>query len=235
MCLECTPEKIFQGPVPRHEIHFTLECQPHHCLRDITLPAPLTRKLERLHGGIEIDITAKGDIATEVFLTFSCIKHVCGLAKHGFKAKYSRECDNPEKRHALTRRTPDSAASHYLETRYNSFAPRHAETDGKWMNSTSLDLHQNDPGRTHDRLFIRELFSDSYQPKAKTVIGIFASATGARRQPGEWWNDFIIAPRKALPGSGPVAIIAAAVDEGTAHQSRASHLALATAGLESDA
>ncbi len=49
------------------------------------LVTPLIAELERLYKGAEIDIVAEGDAATDVFQTFSSVRHIYCLPRRGFK------------------------------------------------------------------------------------------------------------------------------------------------------
>lgn len=73
------------GKLPRNGIYRILVCRPNHRLGNMILVTPLIAELERLYKGAEIDIVAEGDAASDVFQTFSSIRHIYCLPRRGFK------------------------------------------------------------------------------------------------------------------------------------------------------
>ena len=240
-----SPEKVQPESIPGQAIYRILVCRPNHRLGNMLLLTPLIIELERLYRGAEIDIVAEGNIATEVFATFSSIKNIYCLPKRGFKhpisflsmlfhirrtrydliidpsvgsnfgrtltrffnAKYKLGFDDPEKRSILTHRVPNSMAPRHMAIRPISLVRWHAGTEGRLADLPPMDIRLTDAERERGRLLICELLPASFRSNEKVVIGIFANATGAKRYPREWWNEFIAALKKALPGCAIVEII----------------------------
>ena len=125
-----------------------------------------------------------------------------------FKGTYKLGFNNPERSSDLTHWVPNSMAPGHMAVRPISLVRWHTSIDT--LKSTDFppqDIRLTDVERAQGRSIIRELLSDSPEPCADVVIGIFANATGAKRYPKEWWSDFIAALKSAFPHCGIVEII----------------------------
>jgi heptosyltransferase-3 len=71
--------------IPRNGIYHILVCRPNHRLGNMILVTPLIAELEQLYKGAETDIVAEGDIASDVFQSFSSVKNIYCLPRRGFK------------------------------------------------------------------------------------------------------------------------------------------------------
>ena len=75
----------FVNTIPRNGVYRILVCRPNHRLGNMILITPLIAELERLYKGAEIDIVAEGDAASEIFQSYTSIRHIYCLPRRGFK------------------------------------------------------------------------------------------------------------------------------------------------------
>jgi heptosyltransferase III len=58
-------------------------------------------------------------------------------------------------------------------------------------NIPALDIRLTEAELAHGRLAVARLLSESNQTSSPPVVGVFANATGAKRYPMEWWQEFM--------------------------------------------
>ena len=125
-----------------------------------------------------------------------------------FNGKYKLGFNDPKTHSCLTHWVPNSMAPGHMAMRPISLVRWHTSIDTyKSKNFPPQDIRLTDVERAQGRSIIRELLSDSPEPCADVVIGIFANATGAKRYPREWWSDFIAALKSVFLHCGIVEII----------------------------
>jgi heptosyltransferase-3 len=97
----------------------------------------------------------------------------------------------------LTHPVPTAAALKHMAQRPINllrWAYKHYAGDGETAAEyPSLDIRLSDEERAHGRAVIGQLLPAPRQGSAAPIVGIFANATGAKRYPAAWWNEFIAA------------------------------------------
>jgi ADP-heptose:LPS heptosyltransferase len=70
-----------------------------------------------------------------------------------------------------------------------------------------MDIRLTDAERAQGKDIVRDLLAGSTRPVRHPVVGIFANATGAKRYPAAWWNEFITTFRERAPSSSIIELI----------------------------
>jgi heptosyltransferase-3 len=71
------------GLLPAEGIHRILICRVSHTLGNTLLLTPLLRELQKIYPGAEVDVVTRSEVAEEIFGTFSCVRHIYRLPRHG--------------------------------------------------------------------------------------------------------------------------------------------------------
>lgn len=125
-----------------------------------------------------------------------------------FKGQYKLGFGDPVTHPGLTHLVSNSVAMRHMAKRPVNLLrwgmPPQAQDAEHFF---PLDIRLTDSERALGRSLLHDLLAT--YPKAETgpVIGIFANATGAKRYPAAWWNDFIRALKEACPDSRIIEII----------------------------
>lgn len=70
-----------------------------------------------------------------------------------------------------------------------------------------LDIRPTEEERKHGRHAVDELLYESRQSTSPPVVGVFANATGAKRYPMEWWQEFIDTFKTLCPAASILELI----------------------------
>lgn len=126
------------------------------------------------------------------------------FTKGRFKLGYS---DNVETS-GLTHGVPHAAATQHMAKR--SIDLLHwdpSQASGASIDYPTLDMRLTDAERAHGRKLIRDLLAIPQQAMTPLVVGVFANATGAKRYPLEWWQEFLATFKELSPASNLVEIV----------------------------
>ncbi len=113
-------------------------------------------------------------------------------------------------RSGLTHAVPEEVAMRHMAKRAINLL-RWTPTQPSASEGTypSLDIRLTEAEHAHGRHAICELLCVSHQTRTPPVVGIFANATGAKRYPMEWWNEFISTFKELSPQSSLIELIPA--------------------------
>jgi ADP-heptose:LPS heptosyltransferase len=126
------------------------------------------------------------------------------FSKGRFKLGFS---DTPEKS-GLTQNVPHAAATPHMAKRSIDLLhwdPSHAS--GVSIDYPTLDMRLTDAERAQGRKVIRDMLAVPQQAMTPLVVGVFANATGAKRYPLEWWQEFLTTFKELSPSSNLVEIV----------------------------
>jgi len=127
-----------------------------------------------------------------------------------FRGKYKLGFGEPGNAPSLTAVVPEAMAPHHMAKRPVALA--------RWcspaMQSESLgfpamDIRLTEGERACGKAVVRELLAELPPRRSIATIGIFADATGRKRYPAEWWNDFIAMLAELSPHCDIVEIVPA--------------------------
>lgn len=121
------------------------------------------------------------------------------------RGRYKLGFSDDALRSGLTHPVPTAAALKHMAQRPINllrWAYKHYAGDGEIAaDYPSLDIRLSDEERAHGRAVIGQLVPAPRQGGSAPVVGIFANATGAKRYPAAWWNEFIEAFEAMSPPS----------------------------------
>lgn len=108
----------------------------------------------------------------------------------------------------LTHAVPRSVAMRHMAKRPINLVRwinRHSDGDGASFPPMDIRLtvHEHEQGKR----LLSGILSDAVRPLTRPLVGIFANATGAKRYPQDWWNEFIAALVQGLPHVGIVEFV----------------------------
>lgn len=122
--------------------------------------------------------------------------------------RYKLGFDDAPGRSGLTHCVPASAAPRHMAKRPIDLLRWEAGKEpGASEPFPPLDIRLTDAERMHGKDLVHELLACSRQPARSPVVGIFANATGAKRYPAAWWNEFIATFKARVPRSSIIELI----------------------------
>lgn len=114
-------------------------------------------------------------------------------------------------RSGLTHPVPTSVAgSHMAQRPINLLRWARAHYSGVIDDTSpypSLDIRLTDEERALGRAVVSQLLRETPHDASHPVVGIFANATGAKRYPQDWWNEFITAFKALNPSTSILELI----------------------------
>ncbi|WP_158543432.1 glycosyltransferase family 9 protein [Dyella solisilvae] len=147
------------------------------------------------------------DLIVDPCLGSGFARAVTGFLKGRFKLGFS---DKPADS-KLTHPVPTEAARQHMAQRPINllrWARQHyAGVVDDATDYPSLDIRLTDTELAQGRAVIEQLSPASQRTTTSPVVGIFGNATGAKRYPAEWWNEFITTFKEMCPASSLIELI----------------------------
>ncbi len=131
---------------------------------------------------------------------------VTRFLKGRFKIGFSDNAASP----GLTHGAPASVAMRHMAKRPVNLVRYLSDYRGNDQTDIPpLDIRLSEEERALGRHAVSELLEPSPNAGTPLVVGIFANATGAKRYPGVWWDEFIRAFLERVPHAHVVEILPA--------------------------
>ncbi len=127
-----------------------------------------------------------------------------------FRGTYKLGFGEPGKAPNLTHVVPEAMAPNHMAKRPVALARWFSPSaQSESLGFPAMDIRLTEGERANGKAVLRELLSELPPRRATGTIGIFADATGRKRYPTEWWNDFIATLQELSPRSDLVEIVPA--------------------------
>jgi ADP-heptose:LPS heptosyltransferase len=125
-----------------------------------------------------------------------------------FKGRRKVGFDRLEHAAGLTHVVSDAMAPQHMAKRPVSLVRWYSPLEeGECLGFPSLDIRLTEAEHANGKAVIRHLLSALPPHNATCTIGIFADATGNKRYPKEWWDDFIKTMKELAPQCDLVEIV----------------------------
>lgn len=109
-----------------------------------------------------------------------------------FRGKYKLGFGEPGHTPNLTHAVPEAMAPNHMAKRPVALARWYSlSAESESLGFPVMDIRLTEGERASGKAVVRELLAELPPHRATGVVGIFADATGRKRYPTEWWNDFI--------------------------------------------
>lgn len=187
---------ISEGPIAEEVFASFFSVKNVYCLpkRGFKRPVPFLGKLLRIR-------KTQYDLIIDPCLGSGFSRALTKFLRGRFKLGFSDDATGS----GLTHPVPTAAAHDHMAQRPINllrWARAHyaGESDAA-VDYPSLDIRLTDEERAQGRAMIGQLVPPARQGTSSPVVGIFANATGAKRYPATWWNEFIEAFEAMSPQS----------------------------------
>lgn len=125
-----------------------------------------------------------------------------------FRGRYKLGFGEMEKPGNFTHLVPEAAAPRHMAQRPVALVRWHASpAHGEELAFPAMDIRLTDGERACGRAVVRELLAEQAPLEARRSIGIFADATGNKRYPQAWWNEFLATLQQHSPHCALIEIV----------------------------
>lgn len=126
------------------------------------------------------------------------------IFKGHYKLGFSDSVASPELTHAV----PQSVAPKHMAKRPVSLVRGHSPlTHNESPGFPVMDIRLTNDERSAGKNVIQQLLGGHTSSSAPCVVGIFADATGSKRYPTAWWEEFIASLRETSPNIAIIEIV----------------------------
>ncbi|RDS86715.1 glycosyltransferase family 9 protein [Dyella psychrodurans] len=126
------------------------------------------------------------------------------IFKGRYKLGFSDSATSPELTHAV----PQSMAPKHMAKRPVGLVRWHSPvTHNESPGFPAMDIRLTADERSNGKIVIQQLLGASAASPVPCVIGIFADATGSKRYPTTWWNEFIASLQELSPHVAIIEIV----------------------------
>lgn len=124
------------------------------------------------------------------------------------RGTYKLGFSDAPKRDGLTHAVPTKVAGQHMAKRPVNLLRWALTLDtSRQDGAPALDIRLTDAEMANGRHAIRQLLAESRQTTSPPVVGVFANATGDKRYPMSWWQDFIDALKLLCPTASILELI----------------------------
>ncbi|GGA30091.1 hypothetical protein GCM10010981_18840 [Dyella nitratireducens] len=125
-----------------------------------------------------------------------------------FKGRYKLGFGEPEASASFTHLVPQTMAPSHMAQRPVALVRWHASpAQQEGQGFPMMDIRLTDGERACGKAVLRELLAEQLQHQARCTIGIFADATGNKRYPQAWWDEFLATLEEQSPECALVEIV----------------------------
>lgn len=174
---------ISEGDIAKEVFASFFSVQNVYCLprRGFKHPLPFLRLIRRVRG-------TQYDLVIDPCVGSGFSRALTRLLRGTYKLGFS---DNPG-RDGLTHAAPTSVAGKHMARRpVNLLRWALALENAGQDSAPALDIRLTDAEVANGRRAVNQLLSESRQSTSPPVVGVFANATGDKRYPMSWWQEFI--------------------------------------------
>ncbi|MBD8872021.1 glycosyltransferase family 9 protein [Rhodanobacter sp. DHB23] len=190
---------ISEGGIAKEVFASFFSVQNVYCLpkRGFKHPFPFLRLLRRVRG-------TQYDLVIDPCVGSGFSRALTRLLRGTYKLGFS---DKPN-RAGLTHAAPiDVAGQHMARRPVNLLRWALALESTQPDSAPMLDIRLTDAELANGRRAIIQLLSESRQTTSPPVVGVFANATGDKRYPMPWWQEFIDAFKLLCPTASILELI----------------------------
>jgi heptosyltransferase-3 len=214
------------GALPERGIYRVLVCRPNHRLGNAVLVSPLIAEIERLYPGAEIDIVTGGEAASALFANhFSVRQVVClprRIARHLLAAvlqlvalrrtTYDLAIDASigsqsgrlllgamKARYKVGYSAAHQAGMPRHHAQRSVFLLRQAHACPDDAPYPALDMRVSSLEWRRGRQTVRQILGEEAGGRSRTIVGVFANATGAKCYGEGWWTECLEGLQRLRP------------------------------------
>lgn len=174
---------IAEGDIAREVFASFFSVRNVYCLprRGFKHPVPFLRLIRRVRA-------THYDLVVDPCVGSGFSRTLTRLLRGRYKLGFS---DDP-KRDGLTHAAPTEVAGQHMAKRpVNLLRWALALETTRQDEAPALDIRLTDAEVANGRHAVRQLLAESHQTTSPPVVGVFANATGDKRYPMSWWQEFI--------------------------------------------
>ncbi|MEW9624368.1 glycosyltransferase family 9 protein [Rhodanobacter geophilus] len=125
-----------------------------------------------------------------------------------FRGTYKLGFNDDSKHDGLTHAAPTEIAGRHMAKRPVNLLRWAMAVETTWQDDVPvLDIRLTDAEITNGRHAIKQLLAESRQTMSPPVVGVFANATGGKRYPMSWWQEFIDTFKLLCPAASILELI----------------------------